>query len=69
MLDPTVGPPCQLLVSLDVLVGGATDANGQQTLAFTVPNDPRIAGLHVYLQMATLASTSSMTDGLDLLIY
>lgn len=69
MLDPIPSPPCQLLVSLDVVLAGATNNLGQQSLTFTVPNDQKLIGVKVFLQMATLGKTSHMTDGLDLLIH
>lgn len=68
-LDPVPNPPCQLLVSLDLILGGLTDTNGQRTHGFLIPNDPRLVGLHVYLQMATLGANNHMTDGLDLTIH
>lgn len=69
VLDATVGPPCQLLVSLDLLVGGATDSSGKRVLSVTVPNDPKSVGLHIYVQMATLGKATHFTEGLDLLLH
>jgi len=51
MIDPRVGPPCQLLVSPDVLLFGKSTNQGQLSWTFQIPNDKRLIGLKVYLQM------------------
>lgn len=69
MLDPKPFPPCQLLVSPAVLLFGPTDRNGQLSWSLSIPNDTRLIGVKVYLQMATHARLLSMTDGLELTIF
>jgi hypothetical protein len=70
MIDPRVGPPCQLLVRPDVILFGQTDQFGQQSLILTIPNDRKFIGLTVYLQMANTSATglAHWTDGLALKI-
>ncbi len=69
MIDPAPFPPCQLLVGPDVLLFGPTDRNGQRSWSLSIPNDTRLIGVKVYLQMATHAQLLSMTDGLELTIF
>ena len=70
MLDPKLNPPCQLLVGLDVLLLGPTDRFGQRSWSLQIPNDTRLIGLKVYLQMTTPAGLYlGMTEGLELTIY
>jgi hypothetical protein len=69
MLDPRPFPPCQLLVDPAVLLFGPTDQNGQRSWSLSIPNDTRLIGMKVYLQMATHAQLLSMTDGLELTIF
>ncbi|MEE9126219.1 MAG: hypothetical protein V3U11_03690 [Planctomycetota bacterium] len=68
MIDPTVGPPCQLLVSPDVILFGQSDKFGQQSLIFMIPNDRKLIGRTRYLQMANTSATglAHWTDGLAL---
>ena len=68
MIDPTVFPPCQLLVAAEVRVAGTTSANGRQPLTFTVPNLRALIGLSIYFQMATLSTQTSLTEGLEIKI-
>ena len=69
MVDPRPFPPCKLLVGPDILLLGTTNRNGQLALTAKVPNDKRLIGMKVYVQMATPARLLSMTDGLELKIY
>ena len=52
MIDPRPGPPCKLLVSPDVLLFGKSNVQGQQAWTFQIPNDRRLIGVKIYLQMA-----------------
>ncbi len=70
MLDPKPSPPCQLLVGPDVLLFGPTDRYGQRSWSLQIPNDTRLIGVRVYLQMATPGRILlAMTEGLELTIY
>ena len=66
MIDPRVGPPCQLLVSPDVLLYGRSTSQGQQSWTFSIPNDKRLIGVKVYLQMVNGDGKGNehWTDGL-----
>ena len=69
MIDPVPGPACQLLVAPDILLFGMTTTNGLRSWTFGVPNDPKIIGLKVYLQMATGGALTHMTEGLELTVF
>ena len=69
MIDPRPFPPCQLLVAPTLVFFGTTNRNGQFAFVARVPNDRRLIGAKVYVQMATPARLLSMTDGLELTIY
>ena len=68
MIDPTVDPPCQLLVGPLVLLTGRTTTNGQQAWTFAIPNDRNLIGRKIYFQMATSGRALHMTDGLEITI-
>jgi hypothetical protein len=69
MLDPNVGPPCQLYVAAQIQLPGATDSQGQLNQVFPIPNDQTIIGIKVYMQMATPGTLTHMTDALELTIH
>ncbi len=70
MIDPRPGPPCKLLVSLDVLLFGSSTGQGQQAWTFQIPNDRRLIGVKVYLQMANSNGRGNehWTEGLAITI-
>lgn len=69
MIDPRPGPPCKLLVSPDVLLFGKSTSQGQLSWTFAIPNDRKLIGLKLYLQMANSdGKNEHWTDGLALTI-
>ena len=68
MIDPNLGPPCQLLVGPLVLIFGQTTINGEQAWTFGIPNDMTLIGQKIYFQMATGSPAPHMTDGLEITI-
>lgn len=70
MIDPRPGPPCKLLVSPDVLLFGLSNRQGQLSWTFQIPNDRRLIGMKVYLQMVNGDGTGNehWTEGLAITI-
>ena len=68
VIDPSVGPPCKLLVSLDVLLFATSDRFGRQRWVFKIPKDPKLINRKLYLQMATndAQGRNYFTDGLEI---
>lgn len=69
MLNPNLGPPCQLLVSLEVLTTAPTNSSGICTLTLPIPVLPGLAGSQVFMQMASPGSLPYMTEGLAIRFY
>jgi hypothetical protein len=64
-------PQCRVLASGELIVPGATDANGARAVPFAVPNDPTLQGQGLYCQSVALLPPQSlaMTNGYALTIY
>jgi len=70
MIDPRPGPPCKLLVSPDVLLFGTSTRQGTLSWNFQIPNDRKLIGVKVYLQMVNGDSQGNehWTEGLAITI-
>ncbi len=55
-LTPLGAPGCTLLTSIEDALQVVTDAQGAARVAFTIPNEPELAGFHLYHQWAVLDS-------------